>query len=304
MIESDRPLVTFAVFAYNQKKYIQAAVAAALEQNYSPLEIIISDDCSTDNTYEIIEELIQNYNGSAKIVINKNSENIGITCHVNKVLKMASGEFIVMAAGDDISKPNRTEFLVSAWLDTGKADCSIFTNAIVINDQSVQLGVYFENPTPSLNVNEFIKTKTCWVGGFSHGFSMKLYTKYGSITSETFQEDGAISFRALLNSGIKYFEEITVFYRRHEANSYDIENYEKLKNLYRSELGLAKGRINDLAKHSGLTTVQRNLLNRILNENVRSKSIYVKFPILIRSLMFMKKGKTLVRSLLRMSTKV
>ncbi len=296
MNESDRPSVTFALFAYNQNKYIQAAVTAALEQSYSPLEIIISDDCSTDNTFEIIENLARNYDGPNTLIITKNSENLGTARHVNKVLEMASGEFIVMAAGDDISKPNRTEFLVNAWLTTGKADCSIFTNAIVINGRSEQCGTFYNNPTPSLNVNDFIKTETCWAGGFSQGFPISLYKKYGPITPETFQEDGAISFRALLNSGIKYFDEVTVLYRRHANNSYDICTYEKLKNLYRSELGLAKGRINDLAKHSELTAVQRKQIQEILNKNVRVKHVFTKYPVLIKCKILLSRLKILVRS--------
>lgn len=303
MIESNRPLVTFALFAYNQKKYIRAAISAALAQNYSPLEIIISDDCSTDNTFEIIEELVRDFNGSIKVIVNKNQENLGTARHVNKVLEMASGEFVVMAAGDDISKPNRTEFLVNSWLLTGKADCSIFTNAIVIDSQGDQFGVFYKSPNVTHDINEFLEKKTCWVGGFSHGFPIKLYKKYGPISSDTFQEDGAISFRALLNSGIKYFEDTTVFYRRHEENSYDVAKYGKLKKLYRSELGLARGRINDMAKHLDLTDIRRSHILKILNEDIRVKSLFVKFPIFIRSLLFVRRLRISVRSFLKFSAR-
>lgn len=298
MIDCNRPLVTFALFSYNQRKYIRAAVSAALAQDYSPLEIIISDDCSVDDTFEIIEEMVRDFDGSMKIVVNKNPENMGIARHVNKVLEMASGEFVVMAAGDDISKPNRTEFLVNSWLNSGKADCSIFTNADVINDRGEQLGAYYKTPNVTHDINEFIEKKTCWVGGFSHGFPISLYKKYGPISSDTFQEDGAISFRALLNAGIRYFEDTTVLYRRHDENSYDVAKYSKLKNLYRSEIGLARGRISDLARHTGLTETQRANIQEILNKNVKNKSFFVRFPILIRTLLFMRRGKILARSFL------
>ena len=52
--EQGRPLITFALFAYNQEKYIEEAVQGAFLQTYSPLEIILSDDGSTDRTFEII----------------------------------------------------------------------------------------------------------------------------------------------------------------------------------------------------------------------------------------------------------
>ena len=53
----DRPLVTFALFAYNQEQYIREAIEGAFAQTYQPLEIILSDDCSTDRTFEIMREM-------------------------------------------------------------------------------------------------------------------------------------------------------------------------------------------------------------------------------------------------------
>lgn len=47
----DHPLVTFALLAYSQEKYIREAVEGAFAQTYEPLEIILSDDCSSDRTY-------------------------------------------------------------------------------------------------------------------------------------------------------------------------------------------------------------------------------------------------------------
>jgi len=49
---TDRPLVTFALVAYNQEQYIREAVEGAFAQTYEPLEIILSDDCSSDRTVE------------------------------------------------------------------------------------------------------------------------------------------------------------------------------------------------------------------------------------------------------------
>mgnify|MGYP005853322247 CR=1 FL=1 len=48
----DRPLVTFALFAYNQEQYIREAVEGAFSQTYEPLEMILSEDCSNDRTFE------------------------------------------------------------------------------------------------------------------------------------------------------------------------------------------------------------------------------------------------------------
>ena len=55
--------ITLLLVSYNQEKYISAAVNGVLYQNCEPIEIIISDDHSTDNTYENILRSVEGYNG-------------------------------------------------------------------------------------------------------------------------------------------------------------------------------------------------------------------------------------------------
>jgi hypothetical protein len=112
-----RPLVTFALFAYNQQKYIREAVESALSQTYQPLEIILSDDCSSDRTFQIMEEMVAKYDGPHVVKLNRNTVNMGLVRHVFDVGAGASGEYVVVAAGDDISKPHRTEALAMALYD-------------------------------------------------------------------------------------------------------------------------------------------------------------------------------------------
>ena len=53
---NDKPLVSYCIVSYNAEKFIQEAIESALNQDYYPMEIIISDDCSTDNTDEIVSK--------------------------------------------------------------------------------------------------------------------------------------------------------------------------------------------------------------------------------------------------------
>lgn len=115
----EKPLVTFALFAYNQEKYIREAIAGAFAQDYSPLEIIFSDDCSTDRTFEIMQEMAARYDGPHRVLARKTELNRGTLLHVAEVAELAHGELLVLAAGDDVSKQSRTEVLVSAWLLSG-----------------------------------------------------------------------------------------------------------------------------------------------------------------------------------------
>lgn len=113
---NERPLVTFALFAYNQEQYIREAIEGAFAQTYQPLEIILSDDCSTDRTFTIMEEMTQKYDGPHRIRARKNSSNKGTLTHVIEVAREAQGTVFIVAAGDDISLPHRTEIIVPFFL--------------------------------------------------------------------------------------------------------------------------------------------------------------------------------------------
>tara|TARA_B110000977_G_scaffold180414_1_gene240014 strand:+ start:396 stop:1454 length:1059 start_codon:yes stop_codon:yes gene_type:complete len=122
---TDRPLVTFALFAYNQEEYIREAVEGAFAQTYEPLEIILSDDCSTDRTFEIIQEMADAYDGPHSIILRRNIINLGTALHVQMAFGESRGLLFVVAAGDDISRPNRVSILVDTWTGAGRPEGAI-----------------------------------------------------------------------------------------------------------------------------------------------------------------------------------
>ncbi len=139
----ERPLVTFALFAYNQEKYIREAVEGAFSQTYEPLEIILSDDCSTDRTFEIIQEMAAEYRGPHLVRVLQTPENVGILSHVLMRGKQASGNIIVVAAGDDVSMPDRTMSIVKAFQpDVG----CVYSNVSIIDEHGCIIASKAERP--------------------------------------------------------------------------------------------------------------------------------------------------------------
>ena len=115
------PAVTIGLVAYNQEKYVRAAIEGALGQDFSPLEIILSDDCSSDGTFAIMEEMVAAYRGPHRVIARREPVNVGTVQHVINVSRAARGELVVMAAGDDISYPDRASALHAAWKESGAA---------------------------------------------------------------------------------------------------------------------------------------------------------------------------------------
>lgn len=110
-------LVSFVVVAYNQAQYIREAVENALRQTYSPMEIILSDDCSTDETYDILVDMAAEYKGPHEVVLNRNKKNLGLAGHLNAVAGICRGDIMILAAGDDISRIDRTAILVKMFTE-------------------------------------------------------------------------------------------------------------------------------------------------------------------------------------------
>jgi len=214
---AERPLVTFALFAYNQEKYIREAVEGALAQTYEPLEIILSDDCSTDRTFQIIKEISIKYQGPHKVVINKNSENMGISSHVRKIHEMSNGNFIIHAAGDDISVPERALSLVNVFKKLAKSPSMVVSNAIKIDEFSKELGllsVGFDDVI--YNNNHRPLSANLPINGCTVAISRKLVEEFPDPINRLIAEDVLLQRRAYLLDGIAYIPDILVKYRVHE----------------------------------------------------------------------------------------
>jgi hypothetical protein len=108
-------LVSMFVMSYNQADYIEATVKSAFAQTYANLEIILSDDGSTDGTFEIMQRLAQDYQGPHQVRLNLNPTNLGFIGHLNKIFDLSRGGLIVYAPGDDISHPDRCSKLYHAF---------------------------------------------------------------------------------------------------------------------------------------------------------------------------------------------
>jgi glycosyltransferase involved in cell wall biosynthesis len=216
-MEMTPPLVTFIVLGYRQDRYIREAIEGAFSQTYSPLEIILSDDCSSDKTFQIMEEMAASYSGPHRIILNKNPINLGIGSHVNKLVEIAQGKLIVMSAGDDISLPNRVDVLVDEWIKRGKPG-GIASRMYIIDSNGKNVGLTSiddKNHEDTSNSEKWIET--CLTGA-SAAWSRDIITMYGKLNHDVVQEDHAFSFRCCMTGGLAYIDTPLVYYRKHDLN--------------------------------------------------------------------------------------
>ncbi|TNE94706.1 MAG: glycosyltransferase [Rhodobacteraceae bacterium] len=206
----DRPLVTFALFAYNQEQYIREAVEGAFSQTYSPLEIILSDDCSSDRTFDIIEEMAREYRGPHRVVIRRNAGNLRLAEHINVAVLESNGDFIVVAAGDDISDRLRVETIAKKIIARPQIS-AVLSDYVTIPEQEKIDGGLTE--TRRISATEMVINGGGIQIGATYAYARKCFVWPSSLPSNLASEDRLLPFRAALFGEVWYLEEKLVGYR-------------------------------------------------------------------------------------------
>lgn len=204
-VKEERPLVTFALFAYNQEKYIREAVEGAFSQTYEPLEIIMSDDCSCDRTFEIMQEMASEYKGPHRVIVRRSEKNLGLAGHLNEVLNISRGDIITWAAGDDIALSERTEALVLPLL-LDEAIIGVHSKVVEIDSEGKiirERDVKYKKRMIALS--DIISNGTSLISQ-SHAFRRSVYVTFGPFRPDLTNEGIVMSYREALLGRIVFID--------------------------------------------------------------------------------------------------
>lgn len=211
---TDRPLVSMLLIAYRQAGSVREAIAGALAQTYSPLEIVISDDASGDDTWAQIEAATAGYAGPHTVVLNRNERNLGIGAHLSRLVERSRGELLFVAAGDDVSLPQRVETVVAAWLASGKRLDLIASAMTDIDAAGTSHGLIVPSDLQDWRTLDDWAAKPPFVVGAAQAWTRRLFDRYGPLPAGTVAEDLVMVFRAIAGGGALTLREPLVRYRR------------------------------------------------------------------------------------------
>lgn len=103
-------LVSVGMITYNHSSFIAEAIESCLSQTYTNIEICISDDCSTDDTVNIIKDYLNRYPNKIKLFVHeKNMGKYTYAINGNSMYDLCEGEYIAILEGDDVMLPTRIE---------------------------------------------------------------------------------------------------------------------------------------------------------------------------------------------------
>ena len=134
-----QPLVSIIIPTYNVEKYIEQAIDSILNQTYSNLEILVIDDCSTDNTVQMVKS---KYSKNQKIRLYEKSQNLGPANSRNIGIKQAKGKYIALLDGDDYYIQDKIEKQVRVLeRNQDLALCSTFLKCIGLKNNVIKFKI-------------------------------------------------------------------------------------------------------------------------------------------------------------------
>lgn len=228
-MKEHKPLISFILITYNQEDFVRDALDGAFNQTYSPLEIIVADDGSKDNTIKVIEEAITDYKGPHKVVLHHNPKNVGIAQNVNNAMAIASGEYFILAAGDDKSLPERAQRTYEIFKQYPDMTCVNFES--IPCDANLQpmmkkRSQELVSNISSINIYDYLEFSNfiLWSGD-ARSIRRSLYDIFGPLIKGK-DEDSSYFFRGLLLGCIGHSQEYLSLRRHHDLQ---VSNYKNIK---------------------------------------------------------------------------
>lgn len=204
--KTDACLVSIILPVYNGANYVKTAIKSILSQSYLNIELIVIDDCSTDNTLDIIFDF-QTLDNRIKLI--KNSENKKLPYCLNVGHKLAAGEFITWTSHDNILMPN---FIQDKMERIKKFNCDfVYSDFEIINpDGKFVKKIITDAP-------EFLIFKN--IVGASFLYKKEIFVKLNGYDENLFLiEDYDFWIRTSMNFKMMKHNEVTYKYRIHEVN--------------------------------------------------------------------------------------
>lgn len=225
----DSPLVTIVVVTYNSSKYVLETLEGVNHQTYDRIELVVTDDCSTDDTNEIVSKWIKDHSSRFERVSHIISPvNTGVGANCNRGLYEAKGEWVIFPAGDDVLLSDAIYKYICfvenhPQVNMCHAKMRVYMNTMdevnLISSKESKYDILRDNnksPKEKLQYLFFFNG----INGPATFFYRNFLVKIGGF-DETFQRcEDLPSWMMILsnNENIYYLDEETVKYRVHDSS--------------------------------------------------------------------------------------
>lgn len=216
--ERPLPSCTVLVIAYRMQHTIADALRSILAQTV-PCDIIVSDDCSGDDTLAVAQAIADHYDGPHRIRVRSTPQNLGLCAHLCDLATLVDSEVLVFQAGDDIAYPFRVEHLLAEFVAHPSAQ--LVGSAVDDVDEHDRLIAARVRGLPArTDQRAFLRRGHMQtVLGASMAIRRQLLTALPPLRGTV--EDNMLSLRAALLGECRCLPEALLRYRRHGNNLND-----------------------------------------------------------------------------------
>lgn len=179
-MKKEYPSLSVVILSYNYERYIEKCLNSILEQNFQPKEIIIIDDCSTDNSRDILQKYQDNHS-HIKLIFNPT--NIGMLKVLENVNDKITGDYVYLHAIDDFIMPGFFER--SMQMLTLHSTAALCTTDPIFFHEKENKYIYGQNPEFTLpllikpkEVVKYFKTTNFWIPTHATIFKTEVYKKF------------------------------------------------------------------------------------------------------------------------------
>ncbi len=223
--------ISVAMTTFNGARYLEEQVHSILNQTNPPIEIIISDDCSTDDTVQVIEKLKKQY-PVIKYVVNE--ERLGVINNFKKAVSLTGdSDFIALSDQDDTWMPEKLQKLSERLAVINKADkpCMVYSDMVVIDDHKMIRNTSFWNELGQDGYRHCFETLLFgnFVTGCTILMNRKMREYFSEMPDHVFMHDAWLSLIAYALGTADEIREPLVKYRSHETNLVFSKNAYKKK---------------------------------------------------------------------------
>ena len=177
-LKDNPPLVTVGVALYNHEKYIVQCLESIVKQTYSNIELIVIDDGSVDNSYQVAKAYLesQEYNKNYKITSRANQ---GICNTLNEIAKQSQGKYISIIGSDDYWFANKIQDQVK-FLEENPQYALVHSNSIRVDEQGVEIGeINYKDVENTGYLFEAILKRNTFLNTPSHLYRTSVYDNIG-----------------------------------------------------------------------------------------------------------------------------
>lgn len=277
------PLVSIVAINYNNSKYVIETLDSIAQQTYENIELIIVDDCSTDDSIEKIEKWLLTFNKPYKFI--KHTKNKGVCATINDGYRIAKGKYISSIATDDIMLPQKTDTQVQLLENTDDKTGMIFSDSYLIDENSQPIsGKFIQKYNSDFSyLTDGITYEKLLKGNFIPAMTImiksKILSEIGYFDESLNYEDYDMWLRIAKNYKIQYSEYISAKYRLHKTSltqtllkdKWVVDDI-KIYNKHKDDSPLAKSLFYNLIQESFIND-NKNLYYYLKSSNINKRLI-------------------------------